>query len=189
MNTNTNKLKTTLTALSLITASVFTVSAAHAATQNEVQFTAVDPEGFDDNLYGARYVRYLEEVSGNSGAYLINPYLQRVSSLSGGYANLDGADFFNLGATFYIDENLMLAIEGVHRKWNNGYGESDSTDINAKLGYNLSREWQVGAGLTYQHFSTEYAFEDDVFEASGNEVMVTCLATLTGCYSLHCGAQ
>ena len=53
MNTNTNKLKTTLTALSLITASVFTVSAAHAATQNEVQFTAVDPEGFDDNLYGA----------------------------------------------------------------------------------------------------------------------------------------
>ena len=74
MNTNTNKLKTTLTALSLITgASVFTVSAAHAATQNEVQFTAVDPEGFDDNLYGARYVRYLEEVSGNSGAYLINP--------------------------------------------------------------------------------------------------------------------
>jgi len=45
MNTNTNKLKTTLTALSLITASVFTVSAAHAATQNEVQFTAVDPEG------------------------------------------------------------------------------------------------------------------------------------------------
>jgi len=169
MNIKSNKLSTTLTALSIITASVFTVSAAHAATQNEVQVTAVDPEGFDDNLYGARYVRYLEEVSGNSGAYLINPYLQRVSSLSGGYANLDGADFFNLGATFYIDENLMLAIEGVHRKWNNGYGESDSTDINAKLGYNLSREWQVGAGLTYQHFSTEYVFEDDVFEASGNE--------------------
>ena len=76
MNTNTNKLKTTLTALSLITASVFTVSAAHAATQNEVQVTAVDFEGVDDNLYGARYVRYLEEVSGNSGAYLINPYLR-----------------------------------------------------------------------------------------------------------------
>ncbi|MEC7360807.1 MAG: hypothetical protein VX914_12555, partial [Pseudomonadota bacterium] len=67
MNTNTNKLKTTLTALSLITASVFTVSAVHAATQNEVQVTAVDFEGLDDNLYGARYVRYLEEVSGNSG--------------------------------------------------------------------------------------------------------------------------
>merc|ERR1711871_1084584 len=60
MNTNTNKLKTTLTALSLITASVFTVSAAHAATQNEVQVTAVDFEGLDDNLYGARYVRYLD---------------------------------------------------------------------------------------------------------------------------------
>ena len=79
MNTNTNKLKTTLTSLSIITASVFAMTAAHAATQNEVQVTAVDFEGLNDKLYGARYVRYLDEVSGNSGAYLINPYLQRVS--------------------------------------------------------------------------------------------------------------
>ena len=44
MNTNTSKLKTTFAALSLITASVFTVSAAHAATE-QVQTTAVDFEG------------------------------------------------------------------------------------------------------------------------------------------------
>ena len=169
MNTNTNKLKTTLTALSLITASVFTVSAAHAATQNEVQFTAVDPEGFDDNLYGARYVRYLEEVSGNSGAYLINPYLQRVSSLSGGYANLDGIDVFNLGSTFYLDDTWMLAIEGAHSKFDDEFSEEDYTNIDLKVGFNLSRQWQIGAGVIYQRATYDINTGTDSYSESENE--------------------
>ena len=169
MNTNTNKLKTTLTALSLITASVFTVSAAHAATQNEVQFTAVDPEGFDDNLYGARYVRYLEEVSGNSGAYLINPYLQRVSSLSGGYANLDGIDVFNLGSTFYLDDTWMLAIEGAHSKFDDEFSEEDYTNIDLKVGFNLSRQWQIGAGVIYQRATYDINTGTDNYSESENE--------------------
>ena len=169
MNTNTNKLKTTLTALSLITASVFTVSAAHAATQNEVQVTAVDFEGVDDNLYGARYVRYLEEVSGNSGAYLINPYLQRVSSLSGGYANLDGIDVFNLGSTFYLDDTWMLAIEGAHSKFDDEFSEEDYTNIDLQVGFNLSRQWQIGAGVIYQRATYDFNTGTDSYSESENE--------------------
>lgn len=169
MNTNTNKLKTTLTALSLITASVFTVSAAHAATQNEVQVTTVDFEGLDDNLYGARYVRYLEEVSGNSGAYLINPYLQRVSSLSGGYANLDGIDVFNLGSTFYFDDTWMLAIEGAHSKFDDEFGDEDYTNIDLKVGFNLSPQWQIGAGVIYQRATYDFNTGTNSYSESENE--------------------
>ena len=169
MNIKSNRLSTTLTALSLITASVFTVSAAHAATQNEVQVTAVDFEGLDDNLYGARYVRYLDEVSGNSGAYLINPYLQRVSSLSGGYAYLDGIDVFNLGSTFYLDDTWMLAIEGAHSKVDNEFGDEDYTNIDLKVGFNLSRQWQIGAGLIYQRAKYDYNANGQSFSESENE--------------------
>lgn len=169
MNFKSNKISTTLTALSLITASVFTVSAAHAATQNEVQVTAVDFEGLNDNLYGARYVRYLDEVSGNSGAYLINPYLQRVSSLSGGYANLDGIDVFNLGATFYFDDTWMLAIEGAHSKFDEDFGDEDYTNIDLKVGFNLSRQWQIGAGLIYQRASYEINDGTNSYSESENE--------------------
>ena len=169
MNIKSNKLSTTLTALSLITASVFTVSAAHAATQNEVQVTAVDFEGLDDNLYGARYVRYLDEVSGNSGAYLINPYLQRVSSLSGGYANLDGIDVFNLGTTFYFDDTWMLAIEGAHSKLDDDFGDGDYTNIDLKVGFNLSRQWQIGAGVIYQRATYDFNAGGESYSESENE--------------------
>ncbi len=169
MNFKSNKLSTTLTALSLITASVFTVSAAHAATQNEVQVTAVDFEGLDDNLYGAKYIRYLDEVSGNSGAYLINPYLQRVSSLSGGYANLDGIDVFNLGSTFYLDDTWMLAIEGAHGKFDDEFVDEEYTNVDLKVGFNLSREWQIGAGLMYQRLSYDFNNDEERFSESENE--------------------
>lgn len=169
MNIKSNKLSTTLTALSLITACVFTVSAAHAATQNEVQVTAVDFEGLDDNLYGARYVRYLDEVSGNSGAYLINPYLQRVSSLSGGYANLDGIDVFNLGTTFYFDDTWMLAIEGAHSKLDDDFGDGDYTNIDLKVGFNLSRQWQIGAGVIYQRATYDFNAGGESYSESENE--------------------
>ena len=169
MNTNTNKLKTTLTALSIITASVFSMSAAHAATQNEVQVTVVDFEGLDDNLYGARYVRYLNEVSGNSGAYLINPYLQRVSSLSGGYATLDGIDVFNLGSTFYLDDTWMLAIEGAHSKFDDEFGDEDYTNIDLKVGFNLSRQWQIGAGVIYQRATYDFNAGGESYSESENE--------------------
>ena len=169
MNFKSNKLSTTLTALSLITASVFTVSAAHAATQNEVQVTAVDFEGLDDNLYGAKYIRYLDEVSGDSGAYLINPYLQRVSSLSGGYANLDGIDVFNLGSTFYLDDTWVLAIEGAHGKFDDEFVDEEYTNVDLKVGFNLSREWQIGAGLMYQRLSYDFNNDEERFSESENE--------------------
>ena len=94
MDIKINSFKTALTALSIAAASIFSASTSFAATQNEVQIFAADFEGVDDNLYGASYTRYLDTVKGNSGAYLINPYLQRVSSVSGSYANVDGIDFF-----------------------------------------------------------------------------------------------
>lgn len=169
MNIKSNKFSTTLTALSLITASVFSVSAAHAATQNEVQVMAVDFEGLDENLYGAKYVRYLDEVSGNSGAYLINPYLQRVSSLSGGYANLDGIDVFNLGSTFYIDDIWMLAIEGAHSKFDDDFGDEDYSNIDLKVGFNLSRQWQIGAGLIYQRATYDFNADGESYSESENE--------------------
>ena len=169
MNIKSNKFSTTLTALSLITASVFSVSAAHAATQNEVHVMAVDFEGLDENLYGAKYVRYLDEVSGNSGAYLINPYLQRVSSLSGSYANLDGIDVFNLGSTFYIDDTWMLAIEGAHSKFDDDFGDEDYTNIDLKVGFNLSRQWQIGAGLIYQRATYDFNAGGESYSESENE--------------------
>ena len=89
MNTNTNKLKTTLTALSLITAS-YLQSQQHAATQNEAQFTAVDPEGFDDNLYGAGMCAIWKKLA-EQRRLPYKPLSSACMSLSGGYANLDGA--------------------------------------------------------------------------------------------------
>ncbi|WP_394221406.1 hypothetical protein [Alteromonas gracilis] len=168
MNNRAKKLSTTLTALSLATATVFSISAAHAATQNEVKVMAVDFEGIDDNLYGVTYVRYLDELSGNSGAYLINPYLLRVSSLSGGYATVDGIDVFNLGSTFYLDNTWMIAVEGGHSKSDDEFGDDDYTNINLKAGYNLSREWQIGAGVIYEHSSYDYNVNGESFSGSEN---------------------
>ncbi|WP_334019869.1 hypothetical protein [Alteromonas sp. S015] len=169
MNIKSNKLSTMLTALSLITASVFSVSSTHAALQNEVQVMAVDFEGIDDNLYGAKYVRYLDEVSGNSGAYLINPYLQRVSSLSGAYANLDGIDIFNLGSTFYFDDTWMLGIDATHGKFDEEFGDEDYTNIDLKVGFNLSRQWQIGAGLMYQRATYDFNAGEESYRESENE--------------------
>jgi len=169
MNNRAKKLSTTLTALSLATATVFSISASHAATQNEVQVIAVDFEGIDDNLYGGQYIRYLSEVSGNTGAYLINPYLQRVSSLSGGYATIDGIDVFNLGSTFYLDNTWMVAIEGGYSKSDDEFGEQDYTNIDLTVGYNLSREWQIGAGLTYRRATYDYNANGQSFSESEND--------------------
>ncbi len=166
-NTNTRSVKTFATVLSLSVASLFSAGVAYSATQNEIQLLAVDVEGADDNLFGASYVRYLNAVDDSSGAYLINPYLQRVSSLSGGYYSVDDNNIFTLGSTFYLDKHWMVALEGAHVKSDDRYSESDGTLINATVGFNLSPQWQVGAGVVYSHES--YDFNDGTTRISESD--------------------
>ena len=105
--------KTSMTGLALMLASLLSATTATASTQNEVSVSAQDREGIYENSYDASYVRYLDSVSSDSGAYLINPYLQRVSSLSGGYSRTGDSDTLNMGGTFYFNDHFRhFNLEG-----------------------------------------------------------------------------
>lgn len=171
--------KTSLTALSIAAASILTASVSFAATQNEVNIFASDLEGVDDNLYGVSYTRYLAPLKGNSGAYLINPYLQRVSSVSGGYSNIDGVDSFSLGSTFYFNKEWALDISGSHTRADNNLVDTDTTNVNARVGYNVTREWQVGAGLSHSDSSVEGQFGDIIIDESDNDTAATVFTRYT----------
>jgi len=179
MDINNSPLKASLTVAAMAVASLLTASFAHADTQNEVQLRAIDFEGFDDTLYGGSFTRYLETVKGNSGAYLINPYLQRVSSLSGGYNNIDGTDIFTLGTTLYLNDDWMLSIDGTYAEFDYELGESDSTDIDVKVGYNLSREWQIGGGFLYSKQNFDGFINDEPFSGSANDNAILAFTRYT----------
>lgn len=179
MDIKINSFKTALTALSIAAASIFSASTSFAATQNEVQIFAADFEGVDDNLYGASYTRYLDTVKGNSGAYLINPYLQRVSSVSGSYANVDGIDFFSLGSTYYLNKEWMIDISGTHSRNDIGSVDNDNTNIDFRVGFNLTREWQIGAGLNYTHSSIEGRFDDVIVDDSESDTAALAFTRYT----------
>lgn len=156
--------KTSMTGLALVLASILSATTATANTQNEVSATVQDIEGFNDNFYTASYVRYLDSVKSDSGAYLINPYLQRVSSLSGGYSRIGDRDTFIMGGTFYFNEQWSIAAKGTYSDLDNSYGEQKSKFVMASVGYNLSPEWQVGAGLQYVSADYDLDFDGTVFD-------------------------
>ncbi|WDT85205.1 putative porin [Alteromonas sp. 009811495] len=179
MDIKTNSFKTALTALSIAAASIFSASTSFAATQNEVQIFAADFEGVDDNLYGASYTRYLDSLQGNSGAHLINPYLQRVSSVSGSYANIDGIDSFFLGSTYYFNKEWMLDIGGSHSRSDNDFIDSDNTNINVQVGYNVTREWQIGAGLNYARYNADGQIDDVIIDESYSNTVAAVFTRYT----------
>jgi len=156
--------KTSMTGLALMLASLLSATTATANTQNEVSATVQDIEGFNDNFYTASYVRYLDSVKSDSGAYLINPYLQRVSSLFGGYARGGDRDALILGGTFYFNEQWSITAEGSYSELDNNYGDQESKFVKASVGYNLSPEWQIGAGLQYISFDYDLNFDGNVFD-------------------------
>ncbi len=162
MGFKTNALTSSL--IFMACGALFTVHSAQADTQNEVQAVAVDIEGVDDALFGANYIRYFESINNKEGAYLINPYLQRVSSVTGGYYNIENSDIYNLGGTFYFDEKWMLSVEGSHAEFNDNFDNSDLTVVDVRGGFNLSRQWQIGAGLVYQRAS---------YDSIGNDVAIS----------------
>jgi long-subunit fatty acid transport protein len=179
MDIKSTSIKTTLSVLSIAAASLFSASTSFAATQNEVNVLVSDFEGVDDNLYSASYTRYLDSLQGNSGAYLINPYLQRVSSVSGGYANIDGVDSFSLGSTYYFNKEWMLDISGTHSRSDNDFVDSDNTNINVQVGYNVTREWQIGAGLSYARFNADGQFDDIIIDESDSDTAAAVFTRYT----------
>ncbi|WP_338518528.1 hypothetical protein [Alteromonas gracilis] len=179
MDIKSTSIKATLSVLSIAAASLFSVSTSFAATQNEVNVLVSDIEGVDDNLYSASYTRYLDSLQGNSGAYLINPYLQRVSSVSGGYANIDGIDSFSLASTYYLNKEWMLDISGTHSRSDNDFVDTDNTNINVQVGYNVTREWQIGAGLNYARYNADGQFDDIIIDESDNDTAATVFTRYT----------
>ena len=156
--------KTSMTGLTLILASLLSATTATANTQNEVSVSAQDRKGIYENSYDASYVRYLDSVSSDSGAYLINPYLQRISSLSGGYSRTGDSDTFTMEGTFYFNDQWSIAAEGAYSELDNSYGEQQYRFFKALVGYNFSPEWQVGAGFQYAKAEFDLDFGGNVLE-------------------------
>jgi hypothetical protein len=179
MDIKNSPLKASLTVAAMAVASLLTASFAQANTQNEIQVRAIDFEGIDDTLYGGSFTRYTSTLKGNSGAYLINPYLQRVSSFSGGYNNIDGTDIFTLGTTLYLNKEWMMSIDGTYAEFDYDFGDSDSTDIDVKVGYNLSREWQVGAGFLYSEQNFNGIIDGERFSGTENDNAILAFTRYT----------
>ena len=174
-----NSVKTAVAAVLLGAVPLCFISTAHGATHNEVQVLAVDAEGADDNLIGAQYIRYLDAVQSNTGAYLINPYLQRVSSLSGGYYTVDDLDVFTLGSTFYLNQEWMIDIQGLHTQSDSMYGDIENTSVDFKVGFNLIPQWQIGAGLIYQRASYDFNDGVDIFKERYKETSAMAFTRYT----------
>ena len=148
-----------LTALSAITlASLFATSA--FAAQNEVSAGFTDLKDADDNFVGISYKRYLTDVSNDGGAYAINPYLQRVSSVNVNYFTVGDVKDYEVGGTWYVDDQWMVAADVGYTDYGSPFGDFDGKTADLRVGYNIDKHWQIGAALLYQRFEAEYQYID-----------------------------
>lgn len=129
---------------------------AGAATQHEINLGLSDVKDASDQFIGVKYRYYLSELDSVTGANLINPYLQRVSSVTADYFSVDQQDRYNFGATWYIDEQWMLTGDVSYTNYGDSSADRDYKAIDLNVGYNLSPQWQIGAGAFYQRLEYSY---------------------------------
>ncbi len=148
-----------LTALSAFTLASFFATSAFAA-QNEVSAGFSDIKDADDNFIGINYKRYLSDVSNDGGAYLINPYLQRVSSVNASYFTVGDIDAYSVGGTWYVDDQWMVMADVGYTDYNSPFGDFDGKTADLRVGYNPDANWQVGVAMLYQRSEAEYQYRD-----------------------------
>ncbi len=144
-----------------------------AATQNEVSFSTLDIANMDDAGFLVNYRHYFDAIDDSKGARLINPYLQRISSVSAGYHNSDNVDAYLAGGTWYIDDKWMLSGNYSYADHVNRYDLNDAPFVNeystndarVVVGYNIDANWLVTGGISrheYNHDDFSLTFNDGV---------------------------
>ncbi|MCU7555520.1 putative porin [Alteromonas sp. ASW11-19] len=126
------------------------------ATQNEVSAGFTDLRDADDHFLGIGYTRYLSAINNREGVHLINPYLQRISSVRVNYFALDDIDYTQAGGTWYVNNDWMLSADISYLDTDNRLHDEDDKVADLKAGFNLNRHVQVGTGLRYHRARDTY---------------------------------
>ncbi|MEW9797209.1 hypothetical protein [Alteromonas sp. CYL-A6] len=150
-----------------------------AAPRHEVNVGFSDLKDQNDNFIGVQYRHYLQELDADNSAWLIAPYLQRVSSVSGQYFTVNNTHLYNLGATWYADSQWMVSADVTYVDYDENLGDRDDKALDVKVGYNVNRQWQFGAGAFYQRDEVSYTTFDGQVDYSDNEVSPGIFARYT----------
>lgn len=153
----------------LAVVSLFTLTPT-LASQNEVNGSVEHWRVPSEQLWTTGYTRYFSELDDSSGTLKINPYLQRVTDISVAYSTHEFADTLALSGHWYINADWMLEARYADTDFEHVYSSSETADRGAdyvfatsktkhalvQAGYNLTRQWQIGGGLTYRESTTTY---------------------------------
>lgn len=131
-------------------------TSAALANQNEVSAGFSDLRDVDDHFLGIGYTRYLDVINNREGGHLINPYLQRISSVRVNYFALDDIDYTQVGGTWYVDNQWMLSADISYLDTDNRLYDDDDKIADLKAGYNVNRDVQIGGALRYHRARDTY---------------------------------
>lgn len=147
-----------------------TVLADNYNTQVDLDYLTYD----DFNVIGLQGTYYLEQVTTENTAWAEAAFMGRNTSISAGYANIDGdAYVLTLGGDFYHN-NIFAGLDVTYLDVDQG---DNDTNVSGELGYFFAKNWLVSVSGDDEDFSDSLALNTKYIKTLANGAFINLEAS------------